>query len=335
MKKIVIDAFGGDNAPEQIVQGGVLALASQSDFNIVLVGNKEKIENILGKLTYDKSRVEILEANEVITNDDIPTDAIRGKKDSTIVVGMEHYKKDEDMVGFISAGSTGAVLAGAIFKIGRIRGINRPALAPVMPTITDGKVMMLDIGANVDCKPEFLCQFALMGSAYMSNALKVANPRVALLSNGTEDKKGNAFNKEVFVMLKELKGINFVGNMEARDILSGDFDVIVTDGFAGNIALKSSEGAVNAVMKMLKKEIMSSFTSKIGAIFMKKSFKNLKNKMDYSKVGGASLLGIDKVVVKCHGASNAETIKCACVQAFDLYESKYIESIKRSLEDNK
>ena len=335
MKKIVIDAFGGDNAPEQIVQGGVLALASQSDFNIVLVGNKEKIENILGKLTYDKSRVEILEANEVITNDDIPTDAIRGKKDSTIVVGMEHYKKDEDMVGFISAGSTGAVLAGAIFKIGRIRGINRPALAPVMPTITDGKVMMLDIGANVDCKPEFLCQFALMGSAYMSNALKVANPRVALLSNGTEDKKGNAFNKEVFVMLKELKGINFVGNMEARDILSGDFDVIVTDGFAGNIALKSSEGAVNAVMKMLKKEIMSSFTSKIGALFMKKSFKNLKNKMDYSKVGGASLLGIDKVVVKCHGASNAETIKCACVQAFDLYESKYIESIKKSLEDNK
>ncbi len=335
MKKIVIDAFGGDNAPEQIVQGGVLALASQSDFNIVLVGNKEKIENILGKLTYDKSRVEILEANEVITNDDIPTDAIRGKKDSTIVVGMEHYKKDEDMVGFISAGSTGAVLAGAIFKIGRIRGINRPALAPVMPTITDGKVMMLDIGANVDCKPEFLCQFALMGSAYMSNALKVANPRVALLSNGTEDKKGNAFNKEVFVMLKELKGINFVGNMEARDILSGDFDVIVTDGFAGNIALKSSEGAVNAVMKMLKKEIMSSFTSKIGAIFMKKSFKNLKNKMDYSKVGGASLLGIDKVVVKCHGASNAETIKCACVQAFDLYESKYIDSIKKSLEDNK
>ena len=335
MKKIVIDAFGGDNAPEQIVQGGVFALASQSDFNIVLVGNKEKIENILGKLTYDKSRVEILEANEVITNDDIPTDAIRGKKDSTIVVGMEHYKKDEDMVGFISAGSTGAVLAGAIFKIGRIRGINRPALAPVMPTITDGKVMMLDIGANVDCKPEFLCQFALMGSAYMSNALKVANPRVALLSNGTEDKKGNAFNKEVFVMLKELKGINFVGNMEARDILSGDFDVIVTDGFAGNIALKSSEGAVNAVMNMLKKEIMSSFTSKIGALFMKKSFKNLKNKMDYSKVGGASLLGIDKVVVKCHGASNAETIKCACVQAFDLYESKYIESIKKSLEDNK
>ena len=335
MKKIVIDAFGGDNAPSQIVQGGILSLNGQTDFDIVLVGNREKIENELLKLTYDKNRVEILEANEVITNDDVPTDAIRSKKDSSLVVGMERYKKDEDMVGFISAGSTGAVLAGAIFKIGRIKGINRPALAPVMPTVIDTKVMMLDIGANVDCKPEYLCQFALMGSAYMSDVLKVENPRVALLSNGVEDKKGNAFNKEVFPLLKQLKGINFVGNMEARDILSGEYDVIVTDGFAGNIALKSSEGAINTLLKMLKNDIMKSLSGKIGALFLKKTFKRLKAKMDYSKVGGASLLGIEKVVVKCHGSSNAETIQCACHQAYQLYQSKYIDTIKQSLSDNK
>lgn len=329
--KIVLDAFGGDNAPIEIVKGAVISINSQQNFDVALVGKTDIIQSELAKYQFDKSRIEIIEASEVITNEDVPTDAIRIKKDSSLVVGMENFKKRDDLIGFISAGSTGAVLAGAMFKIGRIKGIARPALAPILPTVKDGNVLMLDIGANVDCKPEFLCQFAVMGTAYMRDVYKIANPKVALLSNGTEDKKGNALTKEAFPLLKETKGINFVGNMEAREILSGEYDVIVTDGFAGNIALKGTEGAVLSILAILKKEIMSSFVSKIGALFLKKTFKNLKRKLDYNKSGGAPLLGIDKVVVKSHGSSKADSITASLTQAYELYQSKYIDSIKKTI----
>ncbi|MEG1805436.1 MAG: phosphate acyltransferase PlsX [Clostridia bacterium] len=329
--KIVLDAFGGDNAPIEIVKGAVNSVLSQNEFDVCLVGKEDVIKSELSKYKFDENRIEIINASEIVTNDDVPTDAIKNKKDSSLVVGLDSFKKRDDLVGFVSAGSTGAVLTGSIFKVGRIRGISRPALAPILPTVNGGNVLMLDIGANVDCKPEYLCQFAIMGTAYMRDVYKVNSPRVALLSNGTEDKKGNALTKEVFPLLKEMSGINFVGNMEAREILSGEYDVIVTDGFAGNVALKGTEGAVLTVLALLKQEIMSSFMSKIGALFLKKSFKNLKRKLDYNKSGGAPLLGIDKVVVKSHGSSKAVSITASLKQAYDLYQSKYIDNIRNSV----
>lgn len=335
MNKIVVDAFGGDNSPKEIIKGAVESLNSQNKYDVVLVGNKEIIENELKQYQIDFDRIEIVDAREVITNDDVPTEAIRQKKDSSIVVGMETLKNRDDCVAYFSAGSTGANLTGAIFKVGRIKGIMRPCLAPVLPTVKGTKVLMLDIGANVDCKPEYLAQFAIMGTSFMEMSYKIKNPRVAILSNGTEDHKGNELTKAAFSLIKEIEGINFVGNMEARDILSGNYDVIVADGFDGNIALKGTEGAILSVLTFLKQGIKESFISKIGALFMKKTFKKLKNTLDYNKNGGAVMLGIDKVIVKGHGSSKAESVKAALSQAYGLYESKYIDDIKKRLEKYK
>ena len=331
MMKIIVDAFGGDNAPQEIVRGAIDALREENGFSVILTGKEELIRAELKDLKYEKSRVEIVDCAEVITNDDVPTLAIRKKADSSLVVAMKRLKEDPEVQGLVSAGSTGAVLAGGLFKVGRIKGISRPGLCPILPTLKGGKVLLVDCGANVDCKPVNLCHFALMGTAYMSAALGVENPRVGLLSNGTEDKKGNELNKTAFPMLKELAGINFIGNVEAREILSGDVDVVVTDGFAGNIALKGIEGAVGTVLKFLKKEIKSSFRSKIGALFMKKSFYNLKSTLDYNQSGGAVFLGIDKVIVKSHGSSMAKSICCSILQAKQVAENKLVDRIKEKL----
>ncbi len=333
MKKIILDGFGGDNSPFEIVKGAVEALSLSDKYTIVITGNEDKIKEELGKYSYDTARIDVLPSTSVITNDDIPTDAIRSKKDSSLIIGLDYLKAEEDAVGFVSAGPTGAVLAGSIFRVGRIKGIARPALCPVLPTVKGGQVLMLDIGANVDCKPEFLDQFAIMGSAYQKCAMGNKNPKVGLLSNGTEDKKGNALNKEAFPILKANKNINFVGNMEAREILSGDVDVVVTDGFAGNVALKGTEGAVLSVLSMLKTGIMGSFMAKIGALFMKKVFKKLKNTLDYNKNGGAVLLGIEKVIVKSHGSSKSQSISSSILQAYNLYESNFIQNIKDTIKN--
>ena len=252
MNKILIDAFGGDHSPEEVIAGTIEALKERKDFLAVLVGKEEVINNLLKGYEYDKERVSILNADDVITCEEEPTKAIRSKPNSSICVAFKELKENEQAKAFVSAGSTGAVLVGATLKLGRLKGINRPALCPIMPTAIDGKVVaLLDSGANADCKPINLAQFAIMGSTYMQ-ALGVDNPKVALLSNGTEDEKGNMLNHEVFPILKSLKNINFVGNVEARDILTGDYDVIVADGFSGNVAVKSAEGAITAILKMLK-----------------------------------------------------------------------------------
>ncbi len=334
MNKIVVDAFGGDNAPEEIVKGAILAIGEKEGFSIVLSGKSEEISKILKDNGYTGDRIEILQASEVITNDDVPTSAIRTKKDSSLVVGMLEVKENPDCVGFVSAGSTGAVLAGGLFKLGRLDGIARPALCPVFPTVIGTQAVMIDIGANIDCKPEYLAQFAIMGSCFMKMTRGIESPRVALLSNGTEDKKGNELNKATFKLLKETKGINFVGNMEAREILSGEYDVVVTDGFAGNIALKSMEGTILTVFTLLKEGMMSSTRGKIGGALLKPILKEMKNKLDYNKNGGAVLLGVSKPLVKCHGSSKADSIAVAIHQCLALHESKFIENIQTTLCEN-
>lgn len=325
--KILVDAFGGDNSPDEVVIGAIDAVNEKQGFDVVLVGDENKINSILQNLKYDRSRVSVLNSSEVITCEEEPTLAIRRKPDSSICVAFKELKENPSAKAFVSAGSTGAVLVGATLKLGRIKGVNRPALCPVMPTLTGGKVILLDAGANADCKPINLCQFALMGSVY-AKTVGIDNPRVALLSNGTEDEKGNALNHEVFPLLKSSPEINFVGNCEARDILSGKYDVIVADGFSGNVAIKSIEGGVLTVLKSLKQEIKSSLKNKIGALLLKKSFKKLKNKLDYNKTGGAFFIGVEKVVVKAHGSSDRVAIKAAVLQAESYARANLTDRIK-------
>lgn len=329
--KILVDAFGGDNAPVEIIAGTIDAINEREGFTAVLVGKKEEIEKHLAGYKYDSSRVEILNANDVITCEEEPTVAVRRKPDSSICVAFKELKENPEAKGFVSAGSTGAVLVGATLKLGRIQGVNRPALCPVMPTVQGEKqVLLMDSGANADCKPINLCQFALMGSAY-AECLGIKNPKVALLSNGTEDEKGNALNHEVFPILKNMKTINFVGNVEARELISGNVDVIVSDGFSGNVALKSMEGAIVNVLKVIKEGIYSSVSGKIGGMFLKKTFKGIREKLDYSKKGGAMFIGVNKTVIKAHGSSKRVSFKNAVLQAVDYSAFDIADRIKERL----
>jgi glycerol-3-phosphate acyltransferase PlsX len=327
MKQIVVDIFGGDYAPVEIMEGCLLALNEIPDVAIVMVGKEDVISAFLATKQYDKNRIIIVDAPDVITNDDVPTVAIRLKKDSSLVKALEYTRDCDSAIGMASAGSTGAVLTGATLKIGRIAGVSRPALAPVLPTIVENqKVLLCDCGANVDCKPQMLVQFAQMGVAFMQSVYGVANPRVGLLSNGTEDKKGNAFSQEVFHLLHDTS-LNFVGNMEAREILSGDYDVVVADGFYGNIALKACEGTATTMLKLIKKEVTATFSRKIGALLLKPAFKKVQSIMDYNKSGGAPFLGIKKVVIKSHGASKAPAICGSIKQVADFDRSRLIENL--------
>nr|MBO4517710.1 phosphate acyltransferase PlsX [Clostridia bacterium] len=294
--KILIDAFGGDNSPQEVIAGTVAAVKARKGFTAVLVGNKEVLDVHISRYGYPQDRIEILDAKQVITCEEEPTVGVRTKPDSTICKAFKELKDNEDAKAFVSAGSTGAVLVGATLKLGRIKDVARPALCPVIPTLNGKNVFLMDSGANADCKAINLCQFAVMGTVY-AKAMGVENPKVALLSNGTEDEKGNALCHEVFPMLKEMEGINFIGNMEARDILSGEADVVIADGFAGNIALKSMEGAVKTVLYGLKDAIKGSLFGKIGGLFLKKRLNKLKNKLDYSKKGGALFIGVNKPVI--------------------------------------
>ncbi len=330
MKKIVVDAFGGDHAPLEIVEGALLAIQKHKDIEIILCGKEDKIREILNGRN---ERIEIVDASQVITNDDHPTDAIRHKKDSSLVKAYDILKEREDVIGLVSAGSTGAVLAGAIMKIGRIRGISRPALAPILPTKKDSDVIIIDSGANIDCKPINLLHFALMGSAYYSIIYDVPKPRVALLNNGAEEEKGNELAKEAHALLKTAP-INFIGNREGGDFMSGDVDVMVADGFAGNALLKGTEGAVKAVMSVLKKSIKSHFWSMIGAVFMKKTFKDIKNRVDIqSRHGGSPLLGCKKLIVKNHGACMRNNILSSIEQTVLLYEKKLNQKIEDAINE--
>lgn len=330
--KIVVDAFGGDNAPACTVNGSVLALNKFKDIEIVLTGDKEKIEKCLEGQKYDASRLEIIHAPDVITNDDVPTEAIRRKKESSLVVALDYLKNNEDCKGLVSAGSTGAVLTGGFLKVGRIKGVSRPALAPLLPAKGDKQVLLIDCGANVQCKPVNLCHFAIMGSEYYKAMFGVENPRVALLSNGAEDSKGSELNKQVFPMLKQLP-INFVGNMEARYFMTGDYDVVVTDGFSGNILLKAIEGAVKFTSGAIKEAMLSNLKSKIGGLLCRKSIKKVKDRLDYNKYGGSNFVGCKKTIIKSHGSSKDITICAAIEQVIKLEKNKVNEQIKQAIEN--
>lgn len=327
--KIVVDAFGGDYAPSEIIDGSIKALDENPKLKLVLSGDKDQITEYLLKVMYANDRLEIIHAPDIIGNDESPAMAIRTKTKSSIVVAYDYLKENDDAIGLVSAGSTGATLTGAVLKLGRINGVSRPALAPILPTLNGSKMMLLDVGANVDCKPINLLHFALMASVYMKS-MGVENPKVALLNVGTEDEKGSEMVKEAFALLKENEQINFVGNIEARDVLKGNVDVVVCDGFAGNVCLKTTEGTVELLMSMIKREIKASTWAKICyAMGLKKPFKKVKECMDYRKFGGAPLLGVSKIVVKCHGNSRADSIASAIKQIITLNESNMIENISK------
>ena len=329
--KIIIDAMGGDHAPQEIVKGAVAALAADARLQVVLTGDEPRIRACLAGASYDADRLSVVHCSEVITNDDAPTLAIRQKKDSSLVVALKMLKEDPDAAGFVSAGSTGAVLTGALLRVGRIRGISRPAVCPALPTAKGGKVLIIDAGANAECKPVNLCHFALMGTAY-ARAMGVKEPRVGLVTNGTEEHKGDPLHQESYHLLKKLQGIHFVGNVEGRDIMSGDIDVAVCDGFSGNIALKTAEGTALAVMSVIKQNIASSFMAKLGyALFMRGAFRKIKKVLDYSKYGGAVLLGIEKPVVKSHGSSKADSVCASVLQAREAAAGGLIPAIKEML----
>ncbi len=338
--KIIVDAMGGDYAPEQIVLGALDALDADENLTVTLVGRQKDIEACLKDAGDRMSRIDILDANDVITNDDNPTMSIKLKKDSSLVKALDALMSDEEAGGIVSAGSTGAVLAGAFMKVGRIKGVSRPALAPVLPTEKGSGVVLCDCGANVECKPVNLAHFAIMASAYCTAMLGIDEPRVGLLNNGVEEHKGTPLAREAFELLKNTSGINFVGNCEARDMLSGEFEVIVADGWSGNIALKSLEGAANTVLSVIKDGVYSGgLRAKLGALFMKPVFAKVKKKMDYNAHGGACFLGINKVVIKSHGASKRKSVCASILQAKDLAERKVCEDIKRKItryaEENK
>lgn len=329
--KIIVDAMGGDNAPQQIVLGAVDAIARDKSLTVVLVGKKTEIDRVLASLDgkFDVDRLEIIDVQDVITNDESPTMAIKTKKESSLVKAFDVLMSDENAGGFVSAGSTGAVLVGAFMKVGRIKGVSRPALAPVLPTLKGNGVVLCDCGANVDCKPLNLQHFAIMASAYAKAMLGVEKPRVGLLNNGAEAHKGNELAQETYKLLSETQGINFVGNCEARDLLSGDFDVVVSDGFNGNIALKSAEGTANTVLKLIKDGIYGGgLGAKIGALLLKPVFKNVKKKMDYNAHGGACFLGVNKVVIKSHGSSKAKSVTASILQAKSLAQNDVVKVIK-------
>ncbi len=328
--KIIIDCAGNDLGTAVAVRGAALSLKKFDDFSLVLCGRREEIEKELSKHIFDSSRVEILEAEDVISNDESPTEAVKNKTNSSLVRAFDFLKTSSDASGLVSLGSTGAVLAASFIKIGRIKGISRPALCPILPTKNGGQVLLIDSGANVDCKPINLQHFAIMASSYAKIFLEIEEPKVALLNIGVEDKKGNEFTHECFELLKN-SPINFVGNMEARDFLSGNYDVVVADGFDGNILLKATEGSALFVMDNLKKEVMSRFLSKIGALFMKKSFKKLKDTLNYNNHGGAAFLGIKKVVIKGHGAGDENAFLKSILQARTLIKHDLCSNIETEL----
>jgi len=332
--RIAVDVMGGDHAPEETIKGCAEALAAgDSRVKLLLVGQEDKIKAELAKHKMDETRYEIVDAPEVIGTEETPTVAIRQKKQSSLVVGLNLVKRGE-AGAFVSAGSTGALLAGATMIVGRIKGVERPALATILPN-EKGWTFHIDVGANVDAKPSYLVQFAQMGSIYMESIMGISNPRVGLVNIGAEKEKGNALTKEAYGLLAVAKGINFTGNVEPRDIPLGAADVVVCDAFVGNVILKYSEGFAKAMLGMIKEELMSGFASKIGALLSKGAFKKLKKRFDYAEVGGAPFLGLTGLVVKAHGSSNARAFKNAIRQCSEFIDKDITNKIAQSIEMNK
>ncbi|MFD1038022.1 phosphate acyltransferase PlsX [Virgibacillus byunsanensis] len=324
--RLAIDAMGGDHAPKEIVLGAVDAVSQIANLKITLIGDEEKIKPHLS----NSKHIDIIHTDEVITADDEPVRAVRRKRNASIVI-MAKEVKEKKADACISAGNTGALMSAGLFGVGRIPGIDRPALSPTLPTIDGKGFLLLDVGANVDAKADHLVQYAIMGSIYTEKVRAIERPTVGLLNVGTEDGKGNELTKKAFILLKDAP-INFIGNVEARDILSGTADVVVTDGFSGNIALKTIEGTAMTMFSMLKETLMSSFKTKMAAGMVKKDLRGLKDKLDYSEYGGAGLFGLAAPVIKAHGSSNRRAVFNAIKQACHMVDYDVTETIKTMIE---
>ena len=335
MIKILVDTLGGDKSPDANIQGGMEALKKFDDLEIVFVGNEEIIKQKLSSFDYDKTRVSVINAPDEISANEQPTIAIRQKTNSSLYVGFETLRQSEDINAFVTSGSTGATLAGAVLRIGRIKGVKRPAFCPILPTMKKGIVALCDSGANAECSSLELLQFGVMASLYMQHTFDVKNPKVALLNIGTEEEKGDPAHKEAYALLKAQKDLNFVGNMESRDFLSGNYDVVVADGFSGNVLLKSTEGACLEMLKAIKSIMTKNLKTKFGALLLKKEVMEFKNYMDYNNYGGAVLLGCQKTIVKAHGSSKYKSICCCIEQAYNIEKNnlraRIADSISKTL----
>lgn len=326
---VAVDAMGGDNAPVEIVKGAIEALNEEKKIKLFLLGRKEVIEQELAKYTYDADRVEVVHTEEVIETAEPPVMAIRTKKDSSIVKGM-HLVKDGTCDAFVSAGSSGAVLVGGQIIVGRLKGVERPPMAPLIPT-ANGVALLIDCGANVDARPSHLVQFAKMGSVYMENVVGIKNPRVGIVNIGAEEEKGNALVKETFPLLKNCPDINFIGSVEARDIPAGAADVVVCEAFVGNVILKMYEGVGAVMLKKVKEGMMTSLRSKIGALLVKPALKETLKAFSLDEYGGAPMLGLKGLVVKTHGSSKAVEVKNSVLQCVTFKEQKINEKIKEKI----
>lgn len=329
--RVVVDAMGGDNAPAEPVRAAVEAVTERQDIKVILTGKQEVIDKELAKYSgYPKNQIQVVNASQVIETAEPPVFAIRKKKDSSIVVGLNMVKKQE-ADAFVSSGSTGAVLVGGQVLVGRSKGVERPPLAPLIPT-TKGVSLLIDCGANVDARPDHLVQFAQMGSIYMENVVGIKKPRVAIVNNGAEEEKGNALVKATFPLLKACKDINFIGSIEARDIPSGYADVVVCEAFVGNVILKLYEGVSGSLIKKIKGGMMKNLRSKIGALLIKPALKETLKDFDTTKYGGAPLLGLKGLVVKTHGSAKAVEIKNAVFQCVQFKQQKINEKIAERIQ---
>lgn len=329
---VALDAMGGDNAPGAIVQGAVDAVNANNNVKVMLVGIEDVVRQELSKYDYNEAQIEVVNATEVIETAEPPVMAIRKKKDSSIVVALELVKAGK-ADAFVSAGSTGAVLVGGQLLIGKIKGVKRAPLAPLLPT-EKGVSLLIDCGANVDARPDHLVQFAQMGSLYMRDVVGVENPRVAIVNIGAEEEKGNALVKETMPLLKECENINFIGSIESRDIPRGDADVIVCEAFVGNVILKLYEGLASTLIGVIKKGLLSTLKSKIGAALALPALKKTLKSFDASEYGGAPLLGLNGLVVKTHGSSTAKEIKNSILQCVSFNQQDITSKIKENIEIN-
>ncbi len=327
---IALDAMGGDNAPAEIVKGAVEAVEKEPAMKVFLIGIQEAIEKELIKYQYNKSQIEVVHASEVIETAEPPVNAIRGKKDSSMVVGMKMVK-NKAADAFVSAGSSGAILVGGQVIVGRIKGVERPPLAPLIPT-EKGVTLLIDCGANVDARPSHLVQFAKMGSIYMENVLGISNPKVGIVNIGAEEDKGNALVKETFPLLKEQKDIRFIGSVEAREIPHGQADVVVCEAFAGNIILKLYEGVGAVLVGKIKEGMMATLRSKLGALLVKPALKQTLKQFDASEYGGAPLLGLNGLVVKTHGSSKSKEVCNTLLQCVTFKQQKINEKIRECIQ---